>query len=384
MARSLVFLIVLLGLVFPATAQSLNIDVGDPGSEPPSSYAAAGLPGVWNSVTGAHITPFTPGPTPQDDILVDLDGNLTNVGFHQFGGMDMVTANDPSVTGADAELLNDYLATHSGSLENCMYLNGLQNGMYEVITYAWMPNFPLVTQKVRFDFVGGCVLVGGSFNGHAEGITYSVHLIQVTSGRIGLHSGIPAGGDLGIGAAFNGMQVRLLGEDPIQDCGVGAVNAGCGAIEDVLLVNGENGGGDRTLTITPTTPLSISVQEPTNRIGDLAPSRACIYAWGGEPGSGDIVTVPLGLGNMCFGPFIIATKNAVRTWNALGSPNKLGVHNGPGSMPVIADGAVRQLLNLPFGAQQTATITFQGIIEDDCSQGSVSLSVTNGFVVRIQ
>ena len=208
--RSAVALVV---LAAGASAQSFNIDVGQAGSvPPPATYAGAGEAGVWNSVTAAHITPFTPGPTPQDDLLVDLDGNPTGVGFHQFGGMDLVTdAMDPSVTGDDATLLNDYLATHSATLENCMYLNGLQNGTYEVITYAWMPNDPSVDSLVRFDFVPGNTLIGGAWTGaHVEGVTYSRDIIEVTDGRIGWHSGIPAGGALFPGAAFNGAQVRLL------------------------------------------------------------------------------------------------------------------------------------------------------------------------------
>jgi len=205
------FLIAALVVGTQAWSQDFNIDVGQPGSQPHPWYAAAGQRGVWNSVTGAHITPFTPGPTPQDDILVDIYGNPTSVGFHQFGGMDLVSANDPSVSGEDAELMNDYLATHSANLENCMYLNGLQNGTYEVLTYAWMPNSTFTRQLVRFDFHPDTYLVGGVWNGqHLEGVTFSRHIVEVTNGRIGFHSGIPSGGMINPGAAFNGAQIRLL------------------------------------------------------------------------------------------------------------------------------------------------------------------------------
>jgi len=195
-----------------ATAQNFNVDVGQPGSQPPASYAAAGIPGVWNSVLGTHTPPFTPGPTPSDIMLVDTHGNPTGVGFHQFGGMDYVTANDPSIGGNPAALLNDYLATHSTSLEDCMYLNGLENGTYEVITYSWMPNSPSTIQNVRFDFNPGIDPVGGAWPGsHAEGITYSRRIIEVTTGFIGWHVGIPGGGATHPGAALNGFQIRLLG-----------------------------------------------------------------------------------------------------------------------------------------------------------------------------
>ncbi|MCI0637343.1 MAG: hypothetical protein L0206_26010 [Actinobacteria bacterium] len=210
-----------IGVILVATAsgigaQSFNIDVGELGSEPPATYAGAGLAGVWNSVRADHVTPFTTGPTPQDVMLVDIAGNPTGVGFHQYGGQDHVTTNDVSVTGNDAVLLNDYLATHSLTLESCMYLNGLANGTYEVITYAWMPNSPATLQLVRFDFHPGSTLVGGSWTGaHVEGVTYSRDLIDVTDGHIGFHVGIPNGFPTFPGAAFNGFQLRKIEAAPV-------------------------------------------------------------------------------------------------------------------------------------------------------------------------
>lgn len=200
-----------IGASAPPWAQSFNVDIGEAGSQPPASYAAAGLAGNWNSARADHVTPFTTGPTAQDVMLVDVNGNATGVGFHQYGGMDHVTTNDASVTGDDAVLLNDYLATHSLSLESCMYLNGLANGTYEVTTYAWMPNSPATKQLVRFDFHPGSTLVGGSWSGaHAEGVTYARDLIEVTDGHIGWHVGIPSGGATFPGAAFNGFQLRKI------------------------------------------------------------------------------------------------------------------------------------------------------------------------------
>lgn len=192
-------------------AQSFNIDVGPLGTQPPPTYAGAGLAGVWNGVRADHVTPFTPGPHPQDILLVDIHGNPTSVGFHQYGGMDLVSTNDPSVTGNDAVLLNDYLATHSLTLESCMYLNGLASGTYESIVYAWMPNSPGTDQIVRYDASPGTTLVGGSWSGsHVQGVTYAHDVFDVTNGNIGLHVGIPSGGTTFPGAAFNGWQLRKI------------------------------------------------------------------------------------------------------------------------------------------------------------------------------
>lgn len=202
-----------LGVCGSVMGQSFNVDVGVASDPPKSTYAGAGQAGHWNNVSGAHITPFTPNATPSDDMLLDLEGNATGVGFHQYGGMDLQSVESSDATDTDdAKLMNDYLVTHSIPLESCLYLNGLENGLYEVITYAWFPNQPATMQLVRFDFVPGTTLVGGTWSGgHAEGVTYSYDLIDVTSGHIGWHVGIPAGGDTVIGAAFNGFQLHKVG-----------------------------------------------------------------------------------------------------------------------------------------------------------------------------
>jgi len=210
-----------IGFVFVAAvgsawSQSFNIDVGPEGSTPPASYAAAGLAGVWNNVRADHVTPYTPGPTPQDVMLVDINGVPTSVGFHQYGGQDLVADDDPGTSGAHAKLLDDHLATHSATLESCMYLNGLEDGPYEVLIYAWMPNDPGVMQKTRFDFHPGFEIVGGTWTGaHEEGVTFSRHLVEAENGFLGFHVGIPPGGALFPGAAFNGFQVIQLEAAPV-------------------------------------------------------------------------------------------------------------------------------------------------------------------------
>jgi hypothetical protein len=197
-------------LATPAFSQSINLDIGEPADAPSATYGAAGLPGVWNSVRCEHTT-ANPGPQPFDYMLVDLAGNATGVGLHQFGGTELLSADDPTVSGDDATLLDDALVTHSIALKSCLYFNGLENGSYEVLTYAWMPNHPEVLNKVFFDFTPGFALVGGSWSGvHELGITYARHIIHVTNGFMGPHAGLPDDGDPAIGGALNGMQLRKV------------------------------------------------------------------------------------------------------------------------------------------------------------------------------
>jgi hypothetical protein len=231
--------LVLAAVAGQAEAQSFNVDVGELGTQPPASHAAAGLAGVWNHARAEHVAPFTTGPTAQDVMLVDIHGNSTGVGFHQYGGMDHVASSDPSVTGDDDLLLGDHLATHSLTLESCMYLNGLANGTYEVLTYAWMPNSPATKQRVRFDGHPGSTLIGGSWPGaHVEGVTFSRDVIEVTNGHIGFHVGIPSGGATFPGAAFNGVQLNRLGATAVpllSSWGLGVLALAAVAPGSVLL-----------------------------------------------------------------------------------------------------------------------------------------------------
>lgn len=212
MKRKPACLLVAMALPLPAVGQSFNVDIGEPGAGPPARYGAAGDVGHWNSVLAEHNEPFRTGRTPDDYMLIDIHGNQTDVGFHQYGGMDLQDHTESDATGDDAILMNDCLVTHSIQLESCMYLNGLENGRYEVLTYAWFPNHPEAIQKVRFDFHEGFTLIGGDWPGdHAEGVTYSRDIIEVTREHIGFHVGIPAGGDTEVGAAFNGFQLHKIG-----------------------------------------------------------------------------------------------------------------------------------------------------------------------------
>ena len=204
----------------PSLGQSFNIDFGLPESGPPPTYGAAGQIGAWNSIEGEH-TPFNDPQIIYD--LVDLQGNPTGVTLHQFGGLELIAADDPSVDGNDAILLNDALVTHSANLETCLYIDGLETGTYEVLTYAWMPNHPETLSRVRHDFTPGPVDVGGAWTGeHVEGITYARHIVEVAGSFMGSHSGNVDGADLRIGAALNGIQLRRLDSCPGDlECTVG-------------------------------------------------------------------------------------------------------------------------------------------------------------------
>jgi hypothetical protein len=218
-------LVILLAAPAAATAQSFNIDFGAPGAGPPATYAAAGRPGHWISVPG------TQGVSVLN--LVDVDGNVTPAWFNQIGGTATLLVDDPSIAGDDAVLLEDFLITHT-AVENCIFFHGLEPGSYEVILYAWMPMQPVVLNRTRVDQEPGvpAYLVGGPWPGaHQLLVTYSLHAAEVAAdgpqaGVLGLHSGVPPGGDYVAGAALNGIQVRRIEPLPGDVDGDGDVDIG--------------------------------------------------------------------------------------------------------------------------------------------------------------
>ena len=213
-------------LATPAWTEDLNIDFGDGASGPPSTYGAAGQPGVWNAILAAH------GTTTSD--LLDISGAVTGVSIRQIGGLALLVDNDPAVEGDDALLLDDFLVTYSAGLESCIYLNNLGAGTYEVLVYARMPD-PAVGSYTSVDQEPGFPhwSVGGAWPGqHAPSISYSRHLgVVLASGDLDLHSGIVPAANPALGAALNGLQVRRIDifDDGFESAGTGGWGdcAGC-------------------------------------------------------------------------------------------------------------------------------------------------------------
>ena len=247
----------------PLSAQSFNLDFGDPLDQPSASYAAAGVPGYWNSLRAANNT---------YSALNDLAGNPTGVLFHQFGAPGLLVSTDPSVTGDDAALLNDGVITFTPNLDGCFYFDGLAPGTYELITYAWRPDVPSQMAKSFVDNTPGLEISGGAWTGsHVHGVTYARHIVTVTAnGFMGPHSGLAAGADSATGAVCNGMQVRRI-EDQQPFCFGDGSGAACpcansGASGRGCENSASTGGallGSSGTTIPDTIVLAASGEKPT-------------------------------------------------------------------------------------------------------------------------
>lgn len=184
-----------------ANGQTIKIDFGSAGSEPNAAYRAAGVPGVWNTITGEQFQTFS---------LVDIDGNPTSVTVRNIGGSALLSVDDPATIGDDDALMDEYLVTFT-PLEVCLFFAGFAPGEYEVIQYTWAPTMPDVRSLVTVDeSQTGGQFIGGAWPGdQEEGVTYAIHRAVITTGALGSHSGLSnmPGSDRG---ALNGVEIRKL------------------------------------------------------------------------------------------------------------------------------------------------------------------------------
>lgn len=197
---------VALGLAGMARAQSFNVDLGGSGSAPSASYAAAGLPGVWNNYTMLPNGSVLP--------LVGLDGGASNCTIRNIGGTQLLEHDVPATVGNDAALLDDMLIGFNNPVDVCIFVDGLVPGEYEVLMYAITPDNSSLMCRTRVDFANEPpAFIGGSWSGvHELGVTYSRHTVTVgANGRIGLHSGLPSGF---IQSGINGLQIRQIVPPP--------------------------------------------------------------------------------------------------------------------------------------------------------------------------
>jgi hypothetical protein len=175
--------------------------------------------------------------------LVDAGRNVTSALFSQFGGTETLLVEDPALTGDDATLLEDFLITHT-TIENCLFFRNIDPGRYIVLVYARMPDQPDVMSQTNVDEEPGNPdeLVGGAWTGeHVEGVTYARHEAIVAAsgtnaGRLGMHSGVPAGGSLEIGAALNAVQIMRICDADITGADAGVSDGAVDALDFLMLI----------------------------------------------------------------------------------------------------------------------------------------------------
>jgi hypothetical protein len=191
-----------LGLCAAALGQSVNIRFGTAATTPSASYAAAGLPGVWNSfpATGSYVS----------YPLVSLAGTPIAAQYYQSGSQSILTYNNPLTSGDDERLMDSMYISNNTPSDGCFWVAGLMPGPYEVTIYAMTPNDPTLMTRTRVDSgTPGPVMVGGTWPGHhQQGVTYSRFTVTTTDGTIGFHDGLAG---TPIQSGMNGAQLRFTG-----------------------------------------------------------------------------------------------------------------------------------------------------------------------------
>src|SRR5438105_11184822 len=188
-----------------AKAQSLNIRFGSAASTPPATYAAAGLPGVWNTFQLTPVNGLQP--------LVSLAGTPIAAQYYQNGSASILTYNNPLTSGDDKKLMDSMILSTNNPTDGCFWVQGMMPGTYEVTIYAMTPNNGSLTTRTRVDnATTGPVMVGGAWPGQQQaGVTYSRFTVTTTNGTIAFHDGLASAV---IQSGMNGAQFRFLGACP--------------------------------------------------------------------------------------------------------------------------------------------------------------------------
>lgn len=182
------------GLAVAAGAQNFNIDVENTasmgGGLPTAAFGGAGLAGMWN--------PLNAGSTQNN--LFDILNNPTAASV-TIDGFVFAAPNNQGYAGDDLLMMGD-IADGPTSIT----MNGLVDGMYNVIVYAQAPDSTTFLTDVT---IGGVTqTVGGTWGGtYSQGNTHSMHTVNVVGGTftatISVNSGF---------ASVNGMQVSVVPE----------------------------------------------------------------------------------------------------------------------------------------------------------------------------
>jgi hypothetical protein len=145
----------------------------------------------------------------------------------------------------------------------------------------------------------------------------------------------------------------------LEDARRGGVNAGAGAVVDVLFVNGSAGlGPERRIVVARGEPITVSMAAPPS--DPDGPAVFALYKWLVPPTGATVEDLPLGIGRSCLAPPLVpfGFPQPKHVWNNAGRFRKLGE---PTHASVAAPSVV---LSLPDGLDRSVTWLLQGLIRD--------------------
>lgn len=250
--------------------QAVNIDIDTAGGigagAPASTFLGAAVQaGTWNTLSGSQTNNIS---------LLGLNGSPAGVFITRGPTAPIHTFFDSLNTTLDFEkLFDDYQSLSSGSFT--MTFTSVDPGWYEVYTYAINPSNSATRTHVT---VTGAVApetqdVGGAMpvNGYAQGVTHSVHLVNVSvAGTINMSFSFGA-----FGGVLNGLQLKPVSAPPTAQitspsalgciCGSSAPISGTaqvaapGSLAYWLLESRPAGGGSWTTVATGFTQVAAAL-----------------------------------------------------------------------------------------------------------------------------
>ena len=157
-------------------------------------------------------------------------------------------------------------------------------------------------------------------------------------------------------------------------CRRSQVGAGQGLPEEVLMLNGSTGAFQtRVVQVAIGAPIAVDLAASS---AGPNPGPFVLYLQLGAPTPSTVITLPSGLGLMCF-PSPVIGGTAFKIWNNIGRRNRIGHPDFPSSP------APSTVVNAPSGSHRAVTATLQGILLDNGSRADYPASVTNAIVLEV-
>lgn len=181
-----------------------------------------------------------------------------------------------------------------------------------------------------------------------------------------------AGGTMGVSL----VDTNCFEDSIVDECLAGTVDAAAGVAVDVLRVNGSTGGDQRTLTLTPSESVEVTIDAPPSN--PAGPARFAFYVWGGRPTDRTLRLLPMGVGMSCMATPLTADGAApTRVLNNIGSQSLFGVPTDP-STP-----APSVIGKRSGGIGRPGVFFMQGLLVDR-NAGGGKLAVTNGVTLVVE
>lgn len=331
---------------------------------------------------GTGIQPLATG----SDILDRLDLDLTN-GKIYFGNITQKQIERCDLDGANREVV---LSTSEVNQCGSVALDVAGGKMYwldrAVMTnYVARANLDGTGFEILVDFPNTTSGLGGLELDLAGGMMYWTD--ESPASERGLWSATLDGGNptrlLATPDSWTpGAPLVYVDPNSVLPCMAGNVNAGAGAVTDVLFVNGSAGGASREVMVMDGVEiLSTIVKPPASGNG-----RFVIHGNLGRATQGGVTPLPRNIGDTCFPvllrdgatPSIVA--NSARNYNLVGASMFFGT---PTPDPARAPSTILQRTSDPNLAPGTI-VTLQGAIFDPGSASPRGASVTNGVTFIVQ